>query len=439
MPIHKKGDNKCCENYRGITILSTLVKLYEQIIERRLRGKIEHTLIDSQSGFRRGRSTQDHIFTLKEIMNKTLSRGEKKYLAFLDLEKAFDRVPRSKIWESLKNRKTPAKLLAVIKSLYKETLNCVILKNMQSEIFATHEGVRQGGTLSPLLFIAFMDDIIRRSKQKMKPMYVGHRRLQRVEITECAFADDIVIMARNVKDLEDNLKIWQHEAEQSGMKLNMNKTKVLAVTQNREEIKVEIEGEEVEQVSSYQYLGVILEGTGNQEVEIDRRVESSNRVYYAMNNGFISRREITKDTKLKVFKSIYRPILTYGCETWVLSQRMRSKLQACEMKYLRKVRGVTRRDKIRNEQIRTDLGMESVSKFIEQRQLSWWGHLQRMDDDVPVRKIWEAKAAKRKKRGRPRETWDDTIGKLLNTRGKTWREGKELAQDRQEWSRFVRN
>lgn len=63
-----------------------------------------------------------------------------------------------------------------------------------------------------------------------------------------------------------------------------------------------------------------------------------------------------------------------------------------------RVRGVTRRDKIRNTQIRQDVEVPSLMEFIEQRQLSWWGHLQRMENSRPVKQVWEAKTHKKKKR-----------------------------------------
>lgn len=404
VPIHKKGDKKECNNYRGITLLPAVLKIYEQILEQKLRKIIEPTLEETQSGFRKGRSTQDHIFTIKNIIGKAMSANKTLYMAFLDLEKAFDRVPRAKIWNSLQNRKVNYQLIEAVRNLYENTENCVIYQNMKSEMFNTNEGVRQGGSLSPLLFIIYMDDIIKETRRKTKPFRVGYRKLKEVEIRECAFADDVVLMANNERTLQDNLIIWNDALERNGMKLNKDKTKVMAVTKEKTQMNIQVEGVKIEQVQVFNYLGIAIEESGRNEIEIAERVKKTNNVYFALNKGFINKKEISRNTKMKVYKTIYRPILTYGSESWVLSKRQKSTIQAAEMKYLRRVKGVTRMDKIRNERIREELEIQPITEFIEQRQLSWWGHVQRLKDNIPVKQIYETKTPIVKRRGRPKET-----------------------------------
>lgn len=93
VPIFKKGDSKDCNNYGRITLLGTFMKIYERILKSKLRKIIEPILDESQRGFESGRSTQDHIFTIKEIRNIKLSRNNDIFLAFIYMKKAFDRVP----------------------------------------------------------------------------------------------------------------------------------------------------------------------------------------------------------------------------------------------------------------------------------------------------------------------------------------------------------
>lgn len=308
---------------------------------------------------------------------------------------------------------------------------------MKSEIFVTKEGVRQGGGLSPLLFITFMDDIIKECELKTKSMYIGYRKLQKVELKSCAFADDIVLTANNEQKLQDNLKVWNEVLQKYGMKLNKNKTKVMVVAKEKTLIRITIDGVRIKQAEVFQYLGTIIEETGRSEIEISERIKKANNVYYAMNKGFINKKEISKRTKMNVYKTIFRPILTYGCESWVLSQQQRSKIQASEMKYLRRVKGVTRQDRIRNDFIREELEIQSIMEFIEQRQISWWGHLQRMKDTVPVKRIWETKIQGKKMKGRPKKSWESAVKDILQKRGTTWEEAKKLAQNKKEWTKFV--
>ncbi|KAI4465121.1 geranylgeranyl pyrophosphate synthase [Holotrichia oblita] len=260
-----------------------------------------------------------------------------------------------------------------------------------------------------------MDEIIKRCKPLTKKLGIGHLQLQRVQITEGAFADDIVIFAKNERDLQTNLSIWNTAINDNGMRINKSKTKVMMIGENIERMNIEIDKEKIEQVDHFQYLGVIIDETGTNEADINSRIQKTNKLYYAMNTKFINKKEISKQTKLKVFNAIYRLVLTFGCESWTLSERQKCKVQA--MKYLRRVRGVTKRDRMRNTDIRRDLGTKSIFEFIEERQLSWWGHLQRMNMERPVKKVWKAKIQKNRKKGRPRKTWDSVMGEILTNRG----------------------
>lgn len=436
-PIHKKGDKQTCENYRGITLLNTIVKIYEQIINNRLKIILEPQLAEPQSGFRPGRNTQDHIFTIKQIIEKKQPQNKNIFLAFIDLQKAFDTVPRGKVWKGLREKGINNKIIKVIQDLYKNNTNYIINNNMKSEGFKTEMGLRQGGGLSPTLFNVHMDGIIKKSEQEANKLFIGYRNLERVEITAGVFADDVVITAGSEKKLQENLKVWKEKMEEEGMEININKTKIMVIGDKDIKTNIEINNVKIEQVEEFKYLGVTLEGTGKQEAEINERIDKTIKLYYAMNQKFINKKEITKQTKIKVFNTIYRPVLTYGCESWNLSISQKDKIQAMEMKYLRRVLGVTKEDRIRNIQIREELGVKPVTHFIEMRQLSWWGHIQRMNNNRQVKLVYEARPQTKRKRGRPRKTWNQEISRILQEKGKTWEEAKKLAKNRKEWKKFI--
>lgn len=439
VPIYKKGNNKQCSNYRGITLLSVPLKIYERILENKLRKVIEPTLAEAQSGFRKGRCTQDHVFTIKQIISKTMTHNKKVFFTFIDLEKAFDRVPRQKVWTSLMKRGVSPKLQRTIKSIYNNTRNYVISNNNISEEFITREGLRQGGVLSPVLFTIFMDDIIRNCERRTKALHVGYRNLQPISISVCAFADDVVLMAGSESELKKNLMTWEEELIKNGMKMNMQKTKVMVVAKEDQEVNITINGTKIEQVHNYTYLGTIIEDTGKQEANINERIDKSNKLYFTINKTFINKKEINQKTKLKIYKTIFRPILTYASESWVLDTRTKSRLEAVEMKYLRRVKGITLRDHIRSQQIREELDIQPLTNFIQKKQLSWWGHLQRLDENRAVKKVWEAKVLNKRKRGRPQTTWDHTIAETLNRKGITWKEAQTKTKDRKQWRNFVKS
>ena len=98
-------------------------------------------------------------------------------------------------------------------------------------------------------------------------------------------------------------------------------------------------------------------------------------------------KEIPRDVKMCIYTTVLRPVLIYGSETWTLTTKLKRKIQATEMRVLRLIYGVTRRDRIRNDNIRQALKVESVLAIIERNQLRWCGHVQRMPDTRDPKRI----------------------------------------------------
>jgi hypothetical protein len=123
----------------------------------------------------------------------------------------------------------------------------------------------------------------------------------------------------------------------------------------------------------------------------------------------------------------------------VLNKKHKSKIQTMEMRFLRKDVGKNRRDKIRNETIRRNLGVPPVQTEIEESQLRWAGHVLRMGGDRIARKVFEAKAQGGRPMGRPRQMWEEQMSIVMAGRGINWREARIVAQDRSRWRRLCRS
>lgn len=107
------------------------------------------------------------------------------------------------------------------------------------------------------------------------------------------------------------------------------------------------------------------------------------------------------------------------------------------MKFLRAVKGVTRRDRIRNEQIREELEVESIHSVIERNQLKWFGHINRMQQKRQVKQVWEAKVQNKRGKGRPKKTWNGEVAMILKKRNKNWTEATRMTGNKGEWKKFV--
>jgi hypothetical protein len=116
----------------------------------------------------------------------------------------------------------------------------------------------------------------------------------------------------------------------------------------------------------------------------------------------------TERTKVVTYKTIYRPILTYSCETWMMNSNDQSELQACEMRFLRKIEGKMSRDRIRNK-IMCETVVQPIQEYVERSQLRWYGHANRTDDKRIVKRVYEERETGKRPRGLPRKTWKEGL------------------------------
>ena len=162
-PLHKRGDQNNPNNYRGIALLNIISKIFSSILNTRLSQWAESNdlIPEAQAGFRKEYSTIDHIFSLQAIVQKYLSKSRGRfYVLFVDFSKAFDCIPRSKLWTVLQNKGLRGKMLSVLKSMYEEIKAAVRVNRCEiTEYFQCMSGVRQGCTLSPLLFSMYVSEL----------------------------------------------------------------------------------------------------------------------------------------------------------------------------------------------------------------------------------------------------------------------------------------
>ena len=156
VPLYKgKGDIKECGNYRGITLMSHTMKLWERIIEARIRKEV--TIAEQQFGFMPGRSTTDAIFCLRMLLEKWTEGQKEGHCAFIDLEKAYDRVPREEVWECLRLAETLECYIRIIQDMYDGATTTVRSAAGLTEEFKVGVGLHQGSALSPFLFAIIID------------------------------------------------------------------------------------------------------------------------------------------------------------------------------------------------------------------------------------------------------------------------------------------
>ena len=125
-------------------------------------------------------------------------------------------------------------------------------------------------------------------------------------------------------------------------------------------------------MEKFKNRGVAFTRDGRQNEESDVRAGKANAAMRALHNSVVLKRELSRKAKLTVFKSIFVPILTYGHESSVMTERVRSQMQTSEVRFLRKIKGVTMLDKHRNPAIRESLDIQSLLLWIERFQFRWF-------------------------------------------------------------------
>ena len=200
------------------------------------------------------------------------------------------------------------------------------------------------------------------------------------------------------------------------------------------ECQLQVGNESLPQVKEFKYLGVLFASEGTMEREIGRRIGAAGAVLRSLYRTVVTKRELSRKAKLSIYLSIFVPILTYGHEGWVMTERTRSRVQAAEMSFLRRVAGVSLRDRVRSSAIREELGLEPLLLYLERSQLRWFGHLVRMPTGRLPWEVFQARPVGRRPRGRPRTRWRDYISTLAWERlGIPPSELVNVAREREVW------
>ncbi|KAK3557258.1 hypothetical protein QTP70_026078 [Hemibagrus guttatus] len=194
VPIFKnQGDVQSCSNYRGIKMMSHTMKLWERVVEARLRKVVE--ICEQQYGLMPSKSSTDAIFALRILMEKYRDGQRELHCVFVDLEKAYDRVPREELWYCMRKSGVAEKYVRVVQDMYERSRTVVRCAVGQTEEFKVEVGLHQGSALSPFLFAIVMDQLSEEVRQESPWTMM--------------FANDIVICSESREQVEENLERWR--------------------------------------------------------------------------------------------------------------------------------------------------------------------------------------------------------------------------------------
>jgi exonuclease III len=342
-PIHKKGDVRDMGNYRGLAVGGALAKCYAFLLENRLNtwGESCNGRSPFQGGFRRRRGTLHNLFVLRHLTDK-YKFGAKSatplFVCQIDFEKAFDKVPRDKLWLRMEERGVHGSMLDALKKAYDSVMMRVQVEGESGTAFDSAQGVKQGCPLSPTLFGFFIEafaDYLSAKDQSMGafmavedcPTIDGKR------VPLMLYADDLSLFARTHKRLMRMLAALREFCEAFGMKVNVRKSEVLGFhpsQQWRDYVRVEgnvpvsmrvidqglIRLTHVPWVARARYLGLHFGPDTSFESCREELLASGQRAMHALTRKLRRQGLFLPSIGMRCFDSQVRSILSYGAQIW---------------------------------------------------------------------------------------------------------------------------
>nr|KAG5691627.1 hypothetical protein BaRGS_023798 [Batillaria attramentaria] len=444
-----KGDRSDCNNYRGISLLSIVGKVFARVVLARLQSLASRVYPESQCGFRASRSTVDMIFSLRQLQEKCREQQKPLYIAFIDLTKAFDLVSRSGLFSLLQKIGCPPRLLQMVKSFHEDMHSTVYFNGGTSDAFPVSSGVKQGCVLAPTLFGIFFSMLLQyafddctegiyiRTRADGKLFNIARLRaktkVREVLIREMLFADDAALTSHTEAGLQELVSRLSNACKEFGLTISLKKTNILAQDTDSPP-DISIDNTHLEVVDSFTYLGSTISSSLTLDTEISTRIGKAAAVMAKLRKRVWSNSQLTENTKLRVYKACILSTLLYGSESWTTYASQEKRLNIFHLRCLRRLLHIKWQDRVTNTEVLQRAGIPSLFSLLSQRRLKWLGHVRRMEPGrIPKDMLYGELREGSRPTGRPQLRFKDVCKrdmKLADIDPSTW-EG--AAEDRQLW------
>ena len=378
-----------------------------RVILNRLKKEAEGHLAEEQAGFRPGRSTVEQIFNCHIMMEKHLQHQKELFHNFIDFKKAFDRVWHEGLWHVMRSFGIEEGLIQIIQALYNTASSAVLLNSDIGEFFKTTVGVRQGCLLSPVLFNLFLKKIMRETLHNFHSIIsIGGR-----TISNLRFADDIDLMGGSNTELQELTNRLTSRAGAYGMEVSSEKSKVMTNSANKTPAQIYMNGQQLEEVSAFKYLGATLTKDSRSTTEIKSRLAIATSIMAKLDKIW-KNKNISFPTKMRLYRALVLSTLLYDCESWTMTAETTKRVQTFETKCFRRILGISWSDRKTNDFVRAQVTsmagpQEPLLATIKRRKLTWFGHVTR-HNSLP-KTILQGTLEGGRKRGRQAKSWLDNI------------------------------
>ena len=412
-PLHKNGTKAQEKSYRGIAISDAGYKLLSVIIYHRLLGHLEPQLLDEQFGFRPRRGVTDCVFTIKRLQEEARRRGLPLYLAFVDVIKAYDSVPREVLFRILETRYgVDPGLVQMLRALYENLQGEVRVGMATSAPFPITTGVRQGCILSPLLFAVYLDALLRSSlegeegcrrlglqwdyardtlanvfKQTLHLRAETGQRLLRRVVFMLLYADDMVLWAASPAALQQLVDIITRRLAAGGLILSAEKSMVMVTGGGTPQpVRITMDGVDLKTVDKFKYLGTYILASGSDAEDVRCRVGKAWSMFHDLHQTLLPS-DVNLKLRTQVLYTSVLAVLLHGCEHWRVTPEMEASIIKTHHGMLLDMLRLSRQQAaalhITKAEARARTGAKDIMGLIERRWLRWGSQLMSIHRAAP--------------------------------------------------------
>ena len=354
--IHKKGIRAKLGNYRPLTVIVALSGFYSKLLNERLIEVVEtfSLLGEVQNGFRKNRDSSDNLFVLNTILWKARALGEKIHLGFVAITKAYDCVDRTILWAKLERLGINGVFLNTLKAMYTgDSVRCTVNGVTTSSVFL-RRGLRQGCSLSPLLFALYIMDIGEELSTSQEGLFLGD-----ICVSGLLFANDIVLISRSVDGLKNLFKLVKAHCDKLVLEINTNEGKTEVSPTNT---VWEIFGSDgalelsLRQVVEYSYLGLETSSSilRTMQSKQGKCLKTAKKYKFACLHIGRSGPDVD-DVALASWNQVAIPSILYGCESIIFTESTIQGLERIQSEIGKNILGLSL--KTVNISAQTELGI----------------------------------------------------------------------------------
>ena len=336
----KDKDSSLPTNHRGITVTSTIEKVYENASLIATEQTCPTPLSDMQFGFSTARSPEMASVIVSEAIADAVHHKEQLYIVFLDASKAFD-VVNHVLADTLNHLVKDPQFAQAVNTAYSDISSYVKWEDIRGTSFPVKQGVRQGGTLSAPLYKLYIHPLLEKLEDSKLGLSLGG---SHIGTPTCA--DDMVLMANNEWDLQAMIDITELFASQRRYTLHPTKSCVLHINQSGDDSLSQFHlcGEQMNTVDEVTHLGITRRSDRRLTHLVEERVKRGRRTAYALfGAGLHGSNGIGTERSLLIYHSYVYPVFMYGLESMVLDKRSIDTLATFHMSIIKELQGLPTR------------------------------------------------------------------------------------------------